>query len=94
VSLNLLEVAKAFGAPLLDGVNSNAGRQQLAREAGRKRLKYGAVVVAAGAAEAGSHERAADQLLLCLEIQAGDTGDGNEQGGRRVLTPPPEATFV
>ncbi len=43
VSLNPLEVANAFGAPLLDTVNSNADRSHIARDVGYKQVRYGSV---------------------------------------------------
>lgn len=43
VSLNPLEIAKAFGAPLLENVNSNACKSQIVKEVGPERVRYGVV---------------------------------------------------
>ncbi|KAL6157654.1 hypothetical protein ACJBU6_03482 [Exserohilum turcicum] len=42
-SLNPLETARAFGAPLLDGVEGNAGANDVQMERGHVAVKYGAV---------------------------------------------------
>ena len=43
VSLSPIEVAKAFGAPLLRGANSNARVSALVKQVGHRPLKYGVV---------------------------------------------------
>ena len=43
VSLSPLEIARAFGAPLLDGMDGNAGAQNVVVERGTLRVRYGAV---------------------------------------------------
>ena len=43
VSMSPIEVAKAFGAPLLRGANSNARASALVKEVGHRPLKYGVV---------------------------------------------------
>lgn len=45
VTLNPIETAKAFEAPLLSGPGSNAPLKDLIRDAGRRRIKYGDVSV-------------------------------------------------
>jgi hypothetical protein len=48
VSLNPLETAKAFGAPLLAGVNSNADRRLIVQQVGKRRVCYSCAVAAVG----------------------------------------------
>jgi hypothetical protein len=79
VSLNPLETAKAFGAPLLAHVNSNAGDAQLAREAGAARVRYGVV-----------EERTPDGESVRLRLQL----EATDAGSRRVLTPKRGMVFV
>lgn len=43
VSLNPLEIAKAFDAPILERVNWNATKQQISDQAVIKRVRYGAI---------------------------------------------------
>jgi hypothetical protein len=43
VSLHPLEIARAFGAPLFDGVEGNAGARDVEWEKGAVRVRYGAV---------------------------------------------------
>lgn len=43
VSLSPLEIARAFGTPLLDGMDGNAGAQNVVVERGTLRVRYGAV---------------------------------------------------
>lgn len=45
VTLNPIETAKAFEAPLLSGPGSNAPLKELISDAGRHRIKYGDVSV-------------------------------------------------
>jgi hypothetical protein len=96
VSLNPLEIAKAFRAPLLGGVNSNADRVQLAAVVGHKRVRYGAVGIGdeggrAGGADGsksdlGNHGRDLKQhRCLCMIV---DDGEG------RVDHPEDGATYV
>jgi hypothetical protein len=67
VSLNPLEIAQAFRAPLLargSAAPSNAGRAELVRACGAKRVRYGAVVtpsVASAASCCGRADAAAAQ---------------------------------
>jgi hypothetical protein len=44
--LSPLEIAKAFGAPLLRGVNSNAPAHQMADAAGALAVRYDSAIVA------------------------------------------------
>jgi hypothetical protein len=41
ISMSPIETAKAFGAPFLDGVDSNATIKQILKEVGRKKIQYG-----------------------------------------------------
>lgn len=43
VSLNPLEIARAFGAPLLDGVDGNSRADDIEMQKGSLGVKYGAV---------------------------------------------------
>jgi hypothetical protein len=45
MSLNPLEIAKAFNADILDGRGSNASADRLAKDFGSKLVQYGEVVV-------------------------------------------------
>jgi hypothetical protein len=45
VTLSPLEIAKAFGAPLLSGVNSNATAEEMAMQTGNLAVRYGTVKV-------------------------------------------------
>ena len=44
VSLNPLEIAKAFNPEILEGTGSNASSKHLDKTVGRKKVKYGEVV--------------------------------------------------
>ncbi len=80
VSLNPLETALAFGAPLLAGVNSNADRERVVQHVGYQRVQYGVVVVGEEAegkvsgysnAADGGESRAARRRLLLVRTDAG-----------------------
>lgn len=43
MSLNPLEIARAFGAPVFDGVDGNAGTRDILFEKGHVRVRYGVV---------------------------------------------------
>jgi hypothetical protein len=43
VSLNPLEIARAYGAPLLDGIDGNMGARDIEIEKGHLTVRYGAV---------------------------------------------------
>jgi hypothetical protein len=103
VSLNPLELAKAFRAPLLAGVaHSNADRAELAGPVGLRRVRYGAVTAAVledveGAllspwqplpSADGDMAMAEAKLVLCFDLARGDGGLGRQQQGRRFVATP------
>ncbi len=94
VSLNPLEFAKAFRAPLLDGANSNADRSQLAAQAGHVRVKYGAAAVGVGKVDVEPalediNSNRSPKLMLCFSESSHNTDDA-----LRVLSPKRNMTFV
>lgn len=43
MSLNPIEIARAFGAPIFDGVDGNAGTRVILFEKGHVKVRYGVV---------------------------------------------------
>lgn len=78
VSLNPLETAKAFGAPLFEPANSNADEDQIVKEVGGKKVRYGVV-------EEKLDDEAESRRLLRI--------DPDEQGNV-ITKPEPGAVFV
>lgn len=78
VSLSPVETAKAFRAPLLRGSDCNSHVDQLLREVGRRRARYGAVADDAGVSGSG--------VSLVWEEwgRAEEGGEWGEQGRRRL----------
>jgi hypothetical protein len=50
-TLSPLETAKAFGAPILREVNDNATVEQILRQVGKRRIRYGKILVSGRAGE-------------------------------------------
>ncbi len=73
VTLSPVEIAKAFGAPLLRGVNSNATAHEMAHAASALAVRYGAVPASPAATAAGA---AADEEQDEYGGEVWDTGDG------------------
>jgi hypothetical protein len=70
VSLNPLEVATAFSAPLLAGADTNADWAQLAKAVGAKRVRYGAFADAASPGGAGADGGTRKLVLRMTAIDA------------------------
>jgi hypothetical protein len=89
VSGNPLEIARAFSAPLLAGVNPNADRAQLARESGWMAVQYG-VCGEAAPADAVEEGDARAERTLCFGVAHGEYG----RAPRHVATPESGATYA
>jgi hypothetical protein len=72
VSLNPLQLVKAFRAPLLEGASSNADRSQLAAQAGHSQGKSGAAVMEINAEVVGKRP---PKQLTCFSTSSNDTDD-------------------
>lgn len=74
VSMSPLEIAKAFNAPLLEGVDSNADVKSLMRVVGERSVKYGAVSIDAAVDTAGTYAVRKEDTQARMAYVASDDG--------------------